>query len=193
MLKVRMLMSRLGKRKFLTRIQTRQLDDCSLRTSFPFPLNLLSLVVNESLGGTHVILCLPVYLFLMCIIGAMFSNVSLFILCYPTKWYVVILSSVNWDSLLLNFGFCGPAALEGDWQLTRTSRNRPILAESPGGSHLIHFERKVSRKTFWRHLLSCVKCIRLASNWCQASPPLCNLTELKILLWLTKHPCQHSL
>ena len=49
------------KRKILTRIQTRQLDGCSLRTPFPFPLNLPSLVVNEeSLGGTHVLLCLPV-------------------------------------------------------------------------------------------------------------------------------------
>lgn len=44
-----------AERKILIRIQTRQLGDCLLRTLFPFPLNLLSLVVNEeSLGGAHI-------------------------------------------------------------------------------------------------------------------------------------------
>lgn len=44
-----------AERKILIRIQTRQLGDCLLRTLFPFPLNLLSLVVKEeSLGGAHI-------------------------------------------------------------------------------------------------------------------------------------------
>lgn len=43
------------KRKIMTRIQRRQLGGCSLRTSFPFPLNLLSLLVSEeSLGRAHI-------------------------------------------------------------------------------------------------------------------------------------------
>lgn len=74
-------------RKILIRIQTRQLGDCLLRTLFPFPLNPLSLVVNEeSLGGAHindfVTSCLSVF--------AVYnrSNVfkmSLIILCYTAK------------------------------------------------------------------------------------------------------------
>lgn len=43
-----------AERKILIRIQTRQLGDCLLRTLFPFPLNLLSLVNEESLGGAHI-------------------------------------------------------------------------------------------------------------------------------------------
>lgn len=60
------------------------------------------------------ILCLPVCLFLMAIVGAMFSNVPLIILCFATKRCIVILSLVNWVSLLLDFALCGHAAAEGD-------------------------------------------------------------------------------
>lgn len=52
------------------------------------------------------------YLFLVCVLGAMFPNVSLITLRYTAKGTIVILSSV--ENLLLDFALCGHAASEGD-------------------------------------------------------------------------------
>lgn len=97
-------------RKSLTCIHMKWLGGCLLRIYFPFPLNLLIFVVSEETHGNGFV---PTCLFLVCILGAMFSNVSLINLCCTAKGTIVISRLV--EDLLLDFALCGHAASEGVW------------------------------------------------------------------------------
>lgn len=110
----------------------KRLRSCLLRIYFLFSLNLLRFVVNEE---THVNDFVPACLFLICVLGAMFSNVSLITDCYTAEGNIVILSSVTGTICYLILPY-----------VVMLLHKVTVESEFPVALMVIHFEGKVSRK-----------------------------------------------